>query len=96
MLSPKRDNSARLTISVPADARVMINGRPTESTGAHREYISHGLVSGLTYKYEVCAQVTRNGKTLEETKVVILTAGANEGVAFRFQAKSEAQVASAN
>lgn len=96
MRSPAPDSSVLLTISVPADARVMINGRPTQSTGVQREYVSHDLVPGLTYKYEVCAQVTRNGKTLEKTKVVFLTAGTQEGIAFHFNPKPEAQVASAN
>jgi len=81
-LLPTRASSALLTIWVPADARVMINGLPTQSTGSKREYVSHNLQPGLTYKYEVCAQIGRDGKPLDQTKVVFMTAGANEGVAF--------------
>jgi uncharacterized protein (TIGR03000 family) len=84
MLLPTREDSALLTIWVPADARVLINGMATRSTGSKREYVSHGLQAGFTYKYEVCAQVVRDGKTLEETRVVFLTAGVKEGVAFGF------------
>lgn len=96
MLLPTRENSALLTIWVPADARVMINGLPTMSTGSKREYVSHGLEPGLTYKYEVCAQIIRDGKTLEETKVVFMTAGAQEGVAFGFNPKPRVEVASSH
>lgn len=93
MLSPRREDSALLTIWVPAEAKVMVNGYQTRSEGSRREYVSHGLQPGLTYKYEVCAQIVRDGKTLEETRVVFLTAGAREGVAFGFNAKPQSEVA---
>jgi len=75
-----------LTIWVPEDAKVLVNGYETKSTGAQRRYISHGLKDGLTYKYEVRAQVVRDGKTLEEVRNVFLMSGAREGVAFNFNA----------
>lgn len=93
-LLPTRASSALLTIWVPADAHVMINGIPTQSTGSKREYVSHDMEPGLTYKYEVCAQIVRDGKTLEETKVVFMTAGAKEGVAFGFNPAPRESVAS--
>ena len=73
-----------LTIWVPEDARVFVNGYETKSVGAQRRYISHGLKDGLTYKYEVRAQVVRDGKVLEEVRNVLLTSGAREGIAFNF------------
>jgi uncharacterized protein (TIGR03000 family) len=91
---PTRENSALLTIWVPADAKVLVNGQPTRTTGSRREYVSHGLTPGLTYKYEICAQIIRDGKLLEESKVVLLTAGAMEGVAFGFNAAPPVGVAS--
>lgn len=81
-----RDGSGLLTIWVPEDAKVFVNGYETKSTGAQRRYVSHGLKGGLTYKYEVRAQVVRDGKTLEEVRNVYLTSGAREGIAINFDA----------
>ena len=92
--TPDGAGSGQLTIVVPADAKVFINGHQTRSTGERREYVSNGLESGLTYRYEVRAEVVRNGKTVEETREVFLTAGAREGVAFDFAAKKAVSVAS--
>lgn len=93
LLLPTRENSGLLTIWVPADAKVLVNGFVTCSTGSKREYVSHNLKPGFTYKYEVCAQIVREGKLLEETRVVFLTAGAKEGVAFGFNPKPPVEVA---
>lgn len=84
-----RQDSGLLTIYVPAEAKVIINGLPTKSTGTRREYVSYGLQEGLQYKYVITAQVERDGKIYEETREVILTAGAKKGVAFSFQFPSE-------
>lgn len=81
-----RNGSGLLTIWVPENAKVYVNGYETKSTGAQRRYVSHGLKDGLTYKYEVRAEVVRDGKTLEEVRTVYLTSGAREGVAFDFNA----------
>jgi uncharacterized protein (TIGR03000 family) len=82
-----------LTLVVPADAKVFINGRQTRSMGTHREYVSYGLEIGLTYRYEVRAEVVRDGKTIEDTREVFLTAGSREDVAFDFAAKKAVSVA---
>jgi uncharacterized protein (TIGR03000 family) len=84
---PTRADSGLLAIYVPAEAKVFINGLETKSTGSRRQYVSYGLTAGYRYKYEVAAQIVRDGKILEETKTVYLTAGAKEGVAFGFNAK---------
>lgn len=86
---PTRDDSGLLTIYVPADATVTINGLPTKSVGTRREYVSYGLQSGLQYRYTVTAVVERDGKAYEETREVILTAGDKKGIAFSFQLPSE-------
>lgn len=84
-----RQDSGILTVYVPAEAKVIINGLATKSTGTRREYVSYGLQEGLQYKYVITAQLERDGKIYEETREVILTAGAKKGVAFSFQFPSE-------
>ncbi|HLA86206.1 MAG TPA: cyclic lactone autoinducer peptide [Thermoguttaceae bacterium] len=92
---PSRANSGLLTVWVPANAKVYINGNETTTQGTRRRYVSNGLQSGLTYKYEVRAEVVRNGMVAEEQKTVYLTAGAAEGVAFGFNREPSNQVAAA-
>ena len=88
------ENSGIVTVWVPYDAKVTINGLATHSTGSRREFVSYGLKPGLTYKYVVHAQVARNGKLLEDTQTVTLTAGQTTAVAFGFNTQSTEQVAS--
>ena len=87
------DTSGILTVWVPYDAKVTINGLETRSTGSRREFVSYGLKPGLSYKYDVHAQVLREGKLLEETRTVTLTAGQIEAVAFGFNIQPGEQVA---
>jgi uncharacterized protein (TIGR03000 family) len=78
------DNSGMLTVWVPFDAKVTINGMPTKSTGSRRQFVSYNLQDGMSYKYEVKAEVVRDGKIVEDTKSIVLTAGSNNSVAFGF------------
>ena len=54
----------------------------TKSTGADRQYVSHGLKNGETYSYVVRAEYTRNGEPVEETKSVVISAGERASLAF--------------
>ena len=75
-----------LTVLVPSDAKVIINGLETRSTGSRRQFYSLGLKPGLTYAYVVRAEVIRNGQVQEDTQSVRLTVGQSTAVAFRFNA----------
>ena len=61
-----RTGQAFLTVSVPADAKVFVNGMATTSTGTTRQYVSRGLASGYSYSYEIRVEVTRDGRIVEE------------------------------
>lgn len=74
--------SVMLTVSVPEDAKVYVNGLETKSTGALRRYVSRGLDAGSKYTYEVRAEVTRDGEPVVETKTVDVSAGQSSSVAF--------------
>lgn len=92
---PTHENSAILTVWAPAKAKITINGYETKSDGSRRRYVSTGLQSGLTYKYDIVAQLPRNGKMAEETQTVYLTAGSREGVAFGFNKQPVSALAAA-
>ena len=89
-----RDTSYRradglLSVNVPEDAKVFVNGLATTSTGADRQYVSRDLQSGFNYTYEVKAEVVRDGKTVEQVKQVNLRAGQTAELAFDFPATEQ-------
>jgi uncharacterized protein (TIGR03000 family) len=74
--------SALLTVSVPADARVYVNGKATSSTGSFRQFTSPSLSQGAAYTYEVRAEATRGGQVVGQTQTVQLRAGQTQNLAF--------------
>ncbi len=87
------ENSGVLTVWVPYDAKVTVNGYVTKSTGSRRQFVSYGLQPGLGYKYVIKAEVVREGQTVEDTRTVSLTAGQIESVAFGLNLTPPEQVA---
>ena len=92
-LGPGRDGGGLISIWVPDGARVLINGLETRSTGRHRQYVSYGLRPGAVYRYEIRAQIVRDGRLIEKTRTVYLTRGERSRVAFRFDAEPEEAIA---
>ncbi len=82
------EESGVLTVWVPYDAKVTVNGLETRSTGSRRQFVSYGLKPGFSYKYVVRAEVVRNGQMQEDTRTVTLTAGQITAVAFGFNTTS--------
>lgn len=68
-------STAMLTVSVPTDAKVFVNGRETTSTGDLRRYVSRGLDRSQSYTFEVRAQIERDGQSLEDTKTITVKGG---------------------
>ena len=77
-------DKALLSVAVPEEAKVFVNGQPTKTPGAQRRYVSPGLARGFSYTYEVRAEVLRDGQTVSETKRVHLRAGQTADLAFQF------------
>jgi uncharacterized protein (TIGR03000 family) len=86
-------NSVLISVNVPAEARIYVNGNPTSSTGATRQYVSRGLVAGRQYTYEFKAELNADGKTLTDTQIVRLTAGEQTQVAFNLSGAAEQNAA---
>ncbi len=80
-------NGALLTVRVPADARVLVNGIPTRSVGDVRRYVSRNLTPGFSYTYEVTAESTVDGRTVAQSKTVHLQAGQEASLAFDMQSR---------
>jgi uncharacterized protein (TIGR03000 family) len=79
-----RRTEGLLTVNVPTDAKIFVNGQATASTGEVRQYISRDLDSNMSYTYEVRAEVVRDGQKLEQTKTIDLRGGAASALAFDF------------
>ena len=88
-------SSVLFTVNVPADAKVFINGNETKSSGARRTYVSRGLEADQRYKYEVKAEIQRDGKTVSDTKVVLVSGGDRTPIRFNFGLKPVDKVATA-
>jgi uncharacterized protein (TIGR03000 family) len=68
-------NTAKLYVTLPADAELTIDGRPTVSASDSRVFESPSLTPGKTFYYVLKATVVRDGKTETVTKEVIVRAG---------------------
>ncbi|MFW6124583.1 MAG: TIGR03000 domain-containing protein [Pirellulales bacterium] len=82
--TPTSRASALVTVWVPHDAKVTVNGYETKSQGSRRRFVSYGLKPGFEYEYEIRARVPREGKMIEDVQTVTLTAGSEDSVAFGF------------
>lgn len=68
---------ATLTIHVPADSKLFVNGLQTKATGEERKFVSRGLEKGFQYTYEVRVEAERNGELVSDIRTVKMTAGQN-------------------
>lgn len=68
-------DAALISINVPANSKVFVNGAATSSTGAARQFVSRGLTNGRQYTYEIRAEWMADGKPATDTKTVQMSAG---------------------
>jgi uncharacterized protein (TIGR03000 family) len=73
---------ARLTVRVPDDARLFVDGVQCPLTSATRTFETPKLEAGRQYFYTVKAEVTREGRALRESRRVLVEAGKETTVEF--------------
>ena len=71
-----------VTVIVPADAEVFLDGDPTTETGTERRFITPPLTVGARYSYTIRARWQQDGRPVEHTRKVPVTGGANATVDF--------------
>ena len=85
---PKKTTSlsapATIVVSLPADARLTVDGAPTKSTSDRRTLVTPELEFGSTYVYTMRAEIVRDGRTLAETHDVTVRGGETSTVQFQF------------
>jgi uncharacterized protein (TIGR03000 family) len=72
--------AAHITVAVPADATLWIQGRPTRQTGPRRSFVSPPLVSGTTYQYVLTVRWTESDRPVEQTVELAVRAGDRQSV----------------
>lgn len=77
-------DAAVLSIALPVDARVYINGRLTKTEGSVRNYVARKLDEGTEQGYQVKAILMRNGKQLVRTETVQMKRGVTRTLEFDF------------
>lgn len=77
---------ATLVVSLPPDARLQIDGTPTQSTSDLRTFVSPPLDPGQTYHYDLTAELRDNtGQVRKTHKQVTVRAGEETRVALDFK-----------
>lgn len=83
------DVSATIVVTLPADARLTVDGNATTSTSARRVLVTPSLEQG-EYVYSLRAEVVRNGQTVVQTQNVTVRPGQTTEVPFNFASESVA------
>jgi uncharacterized protein (TIGR03000 family) len=78
MLAP-----AKVTVQLPPEAKLYIDDRPIKMTNQERRtFNTPWLERGQTYFYDVRVEVVRDGKTLSDSKRVLVRPGQEVKVSF--------------
>ena len=66
---------ATIRVLLPADAALTIDGAPTQSTSAVRSFVTPPLPEGRDFRYDLRAQLIRDGKSVTIERQVTVRAG---------------------
>lgn len=90
--APKKAEASPATINVtlPAEAKLSIDGAATTSTGESRVFTTPALPSGQQLFYTFKAEMVRDGQTVTTTKQVPVRAGEETRVSLEFPVASVA------
>jgi uncharacterized protein (TIGR03000 family) len=72
--------AARVTIRLPSDAKLWVDGKPTKQTGPVREFVTPPVLrAGLTYQYTFRAEWTHDGQpVIRERPVAVRATGSTD------------------
>jgi uncharacterized protein (TIGR03000 family) len=66
---------ATIVVTLPEDAKLLIDESPTTSTSGNRVFVSPSLPAGQEYHYTLKAEVVRDGKPVSVEQTVAVKAG---------------------
>jgi uncharacterized protein (TIGR03000 family) len=83
----------KLTLRVPAEAKVTLAGVATKQAGEVREFSTDRLAAGQAWQgYTIHVEVVRDGKTVAQDKQITLTGGAAQELSFDFGGEQVAKL----
>ena len=77
-------STATIVVSLPADARLTVDGNVTRSTSERRLFVTPALEDGVNYVYTLRAEIVRDGQTSVQTQDVTVRSGETSNVNFTF------------
>ena len=81
----EKKTETKLTLEVPADAKVYLSGRLTSTPGAVRDFTTTHLAEGAQWEnYVVRVVLERDGKVETKEETLTLVGGANRELSFNF------------
>jgi uncharacterized protein (TIGR03000 family) len=88
-VSASSDNTSpsrtKLTLHVPAEAKVTLAGVATKQTGEVRQFSTRQLAAGQAWQnYTVHVELVRDGKTLTQDRQITLTGGTAQDLSIDF------------
>jgi uncharacterized protein (TIGR03000 family) len=85
------DTAAHVTIEVPPDAQLLVNGKSTPATGPIRYMDSPALTPGVAYQYLIEARWIQDGHPVAQSQMVGVFAGTNIRVTFPMPSENGAR-----
>jgi uncharacterized protein (TIGR03000 family) len=82
---------ARIIVSLPATAKLLVDGADTRSTSATRVFASPALEPGKEFYYTFTGEIASNGRTVTASKKIIVRAGEQVDVQLDFPTETLAQ-----
>ena len=71
---------ATIVVSLPAEAKLTIDGVATKATSARRVFVSPTLAAGKVFTYTLKAEIVQDGETLTINKTIEIRAGQETAV----------------
>lgn len=84
-------STATVLVTLPAEAKLTINGWTSKNATPTRRFRSPQLESGKEYFYTVRAELVRDGQTIVQTREVSVRAGQESRVPFDFASTAVTQ-----
>jgi uncharacterized protein (TIGR03000 family) len=81
-LTAQKPAPARITVHLPADARLFVNGELAKLTSNTRSFETPRLKPGKEYTYTLKAELVREGQTRSANRQVVFQAGKHVTVDF--------------
>ena len=71
-----------MVVKLPADAKLYAEGKPLSLTSAERSFVTPELPPGREYNYTFRVEYDRNGRTLSESRTIVVLPGKMSTVEF--------------